>query len=76
MEKEQLYIVEGMNPGRTGRAHIHTGAIRGEVEANNYRKFMQTQMPNLYWRMRPTTIEEAFSYQLPIDNLLIKAGRK
>lgn len=45
-----------------------TGAIVGETEANNWRKFLSTEMPKMYFRMVPTTIEESKYYQAPLVN--------
>ena len=70
--EEQLYRVEGtlMRWFFAGKREplMTTGAIVGETDANNWRKFLSTEMPEMYFRMVPTTIEEAKYYQAPLVN--------
>ena len=71
--KEQLYRVEGTLIRRffAGKRNpmISTGAIKGETEANNWRKYLSTSMPGMYFRMVPTTIEESKYYQAPFTSI-------
>ena len=68
----QLYRVEGtltrLFLAGKREPMIVTGAIVGETDANNWRKFLSTEMPKMYFRMVPTTIEEAKYYQVPFNN--------
>ena len=72
--KEQLYRVEGTLIRRffAGKRNpmISTGAIKGETEANNWRKHLSTSMPGMYFRMVPTTIEESKYYQAPFTSIM------
>lgn len=72
--EEQLYRVEGtlMRWFFAGKREpmISTGAIKGETDANNWRKYLSTSMPEMYFRMVPTTIEEAKYYQAPFINAI------
>lgn len=71
--KEQLYRVEGTLMRRffTGKRNpMITGAIKGETEANNWRKYLSTSMPEMYFRMTPTTIEESKYYQAPFTSVM------
>lgn len=72
--EEQLYRVEGI-PARwffAGKYYVvmATGAIRGETEADNWRKYLSTSMPEMYFRMVPTTIEKSKYYQAPFTNVM------
>ena len=72
--EEQLYIIEGTlarwffagkrNPMMT------TGAIKGEIEANNWRKYLSTSFPEMYFRMVPVAGNDVRYYQAPFDNVI------
>lgn len=72
--EEQLYRVEGtlIRWFFAGKRNpmISTGAIKGETEANNWRKYLSTSMPEMYFRMVPTTIEESKYYQASFTNVM------
>lgn len=72
--EEQLYRVEGTLTRwfLAGKREplMTTGAIVGETEANNWRKYLGTSMPGMYFRMVPTTIEESKYYQAPFADIM------
>ncbi len=78
--EEKLYQVVGIpyeELNNTKKSPIFkTGAIRGEVDANNVRKTLSTSHPNCYWKMTETSIEEVGFYMdtKAVDALITKSA--
>ena len=53
-----------------------TGAIKGETEANNWRKYLSTSMPEMYFRMVPVAGNDVRYYQASFDNIIASELKK
>ena len=77
--EERIYIIMGILMkalGTSSESIVFTsGAIEGEVDANNWRKWFSTQHPNLYIRMVEIPRANVMFWQGPIDNVLAKSAR-
>ena len=78
--KEQLYRVEGtlIRQFFAGKRNpmISTGAIKGETEANNWRKYLSTSFPEMYFRMVPIAENDVRYYQASFDNIIASELKK
>lgn len=72
--EERIYIILGikMDTVRTDKEMVilQTGAIEGETDANNWRKFLGSQLPGLYFRMVEIPRGSVVFWQAPIENAL------
>lgn len=72
--KEKIYIVLGIKMNTVGTPNeavlMQTGAINGETDANNWRKLLGSQMPNVYFRMVEIPRSQVVFWQAPIENAI------
>lgn len=72
--KEKIYIVLGIKMNTVGTPNeavlMQTGAINGETDANNWRKLLSSQMPNVYFRMVEIPRSQVVFWQAPIENAI------
>lgn len=77
--EEKIYIVQGIKMDTVGTKNemviMTTGAIEGEVEANNWRKYLSTEF-DLYFRMAEIRKSAVLYWQAPIDKVLQKSARR
>lgn len=72
--EEKIYIVLGIKMNTVGTPNeeviLQTGAINGEVDANNWRKLLGEQMSEIYFRMVEIPRSQVVFWQAPIENAI------